>query len=91
MPPTCSRHNPDADRESPSTALGDLAGDRGRERPAGTVRLDCDPARYLRRQFFLDAPIPVFPISWQDTGSGVFTVAVAALLLGFGPLRTDTA
>jgi hypothetical protein len=24
-------------------------------------------------QFFHDAPIPVFPISWQDTGSGVFT------------------
>ena len=42
-------------------------------------------------QFFHDAPIPVFPISWQDTGSGVFTVAVAALLLGFGPLRTDSA
>jgi hypothetical protein len=40
-------------------------------------------------QFFHDAPIPVFPISWQDTGSGVFTVAFAALLLGFGPLRTD--
>jgi len=40
-------------------------------------------------QFFHDAPIPVFPISWQDTGSGVFTVAVAALLLGFGPLRAD--
>lgn len=42
-------------------------------------------------QFFHDAPIPVFPISWQDTGSGVFTVAVATLLLGFGPLRTDAA
>ena len=26
-------------------------------------------------QFFHDAPIPVFPISWQDTGSGVFSVA----------------
>lgn len=38
-------------------------------------------------QFFHDAPIPVFPISWQDTGSGVFTVALAAVLLGFGPLR----
>jgi hypothetical protein len=43
------------------------------------------------RQFFHDAPIPVFPISWQDTGSGVFTVAVATLMLGFGPLRTDAA
>lgn len=42
-------------------------------------------------QFFHDAPIPVFPISWQDTGSGVFTVALAALLRGFGPLRTDPA
>jgi hypothetical protein len=41
-------------------------------------------------QFFHDAPIAVFPISWQDTGSGVFTVAVAAVLLGFGPARIDT-
>ena len=23
-------------------------------------------------QFFTDAPIAVFPVSWQDTGSGVF-------------------
>ncbi len=36
--------------------------------------------------FFTDAPIPVFPISWQDTGSGVFTLALAALVLGLGPL-----
>jgi hypothetical protein len=36
--------------------------------------------------FFHDAPIPVFPVSWQDTGSGVFTTAAAALLLGFGAL-----
>jgi hypothetical protein len=42
-------------------------------------------------QFFHDAPIPVFPISWQDTGSVVFTIAVAALLLGFGPLRGERA
>ena len=42
-------------------------------------------------QFFHDAPIAVFPISWQDTGSGVFTVAVAAVLLGFGPLRAEPA
>jgi hypothetical protein len=39
------------------------------------------------RQFFTDAPIPLFPISWQDTGSGVFTLAVLTLALGFGPLR----
>jgi hypothetical protein len=38
-------------------------------------------------QFFHDAPIAVFPISWQDTGSGAFAVAVAAVLLGFGPVR----
>ena len=40
-------------------------------------------------QFFHDAPIPVFPISWQDTGSGVFSVALATVLLGFGPLRAN--
>ena len=40
-------------------------------------------------QFFHDAPIQVFPISWQDTGSGVFSVAVATVLLGFGPLRAN--
>ncbi|MGH3685493.1 MAG: hypothetical protein ACRDRU_16690 [Pseudonocardiaceae bacterium] len=37
-------------------------------------------------EFFTDAPILVFPISWQDAGSGVFTLAAAALLLGLGPL-----
>lgn len=37
-------------------------------------------------EFFTDAPIPMFPISWQDTGSGVFTLALAALMLGLGPL-----
>jgi hypothetical protein len=42
-------------------------------------------------QFFHDVPISVFPISWQDTGSGVFTVALAAVLLGFGPVRADPA
>lgn len=41
--------------------------------------------------FFTDAPVAVLPASWQDTGSGVFTVAVAALLLGFGPDRTEPA
>jgi hypothetical protein len=40
-------------------------------------------------QFFTDAPVIVFPISWQDTGSGVFTLAALLLLLGFGPLRTS--
>jgi hypothetical protein len=33
-------------------------------------------------RFFTDAPISWFPISWQDTGSGVFALAAAALLYG---------
>jgi hypothetical protein len=33
------------------------------------------------RQFFTDAPIAALPASWQDTGSGVFTLALASLLL----------
>lgn len=37
-------------------------------------------------EFFVDAPILVFPISWQDTGSGVFVLALAAVVLGLGPL-----
>jgi hypothetical protein len=41
--------------------------------------------------FFVDAPIAVIPASWQDTGSGVFATATAAILLGFGPLRTTSA
>jgi hypothetical protein len=33
-------------------------------------------------RFFTDAPLPVLPASWQDTGSGVFTLAATGLLLG---------
>lgn len=40
-------------------------------------------------EFFVDAPIPLFPISWQDTGSGVFALALAALVLGLGPLAAE--
>jgi hypothetical protein len=32
--------------------------------------------------FFVDIPFKPFPVSWQDTGSGVFTLAVAFVLLG---------
>lgn len=39
-------------------------------------------------QFFVDAPVPLFPVSWQDTGSGVFALAALGLILGLGPLRT---
>lgn len=35
-------------------------------------------------EFFVDAPVVVIPASWQDTGSGVFTVAVATVAFGFG-------
>jgi hypothetical protein len=44
--------------------------------------------RHTGGDFFVDAPGVVFPISLQDTGSGVFATALSALLLGFGPLRT---
>lgn len=40
-------------------------------------------------EFFVDAPVSVLPASWQDTGSGVFTVAVATAALGFGPARNE--
>jgi hypothetical protein len=39
-------------------------------------------------QFFVDAPFPVFPVSWQDTGSCVFAFATLSLVLGVGPLRS---
>ncbi len=41
--------------------------------------------------FFVDAPVAVLPASWQDTGSGVFALAAATLVLGLGPLRRATA
>ncbi len=31
--------------------------------------------------FFVDIPFAPFPVSWQDTGSGVFTLAVASVVL----------
>ena len=40
--------------------------------------------------FFVDIPFKPFPVSWQDTGSGVFTLATASLFLGLA-LRRDTA
>ena len=32
--------------------------------------------------FFVDIPFKPFPVSWQDTGSGVFALAIASLALG---------
>lgn len=46
--------------------------------------------RHTGGNFFVDAPGYVFPISYEDTGSGIFAAAIAALLLGFGPQRGDT-
>ena len=40
--------------------------------------------------FFIDIPFRPFPVSWQDTGSGVFTLATASLLLGLA-LRREAA
>ena len=39
--------------------------------------------------FSHDLPFRPFPISWQDTGSGVFALAALALILGLGPLHAD--
>ncbi|MGL5860801.1 MAG: hypothetical protein ACRCY9_06070 [Phycicoccus sp.] len=35
--------------------------------------------------FFRSAPITIFSVSWQDSGSGVFTLAAATALAGLGP------
>ena len=43
------------------------------------------------RQFFHDLPFILFPVSWQDTGSGVFALALAAVVLGLGPLASAPA
>lgn len=46
--------------------------------------------RHTGGDFFVDAPGYVFPISFEDLGSGVFATAIGALVLGFGPLRAAT-
>ena len=46
--------------------------------------------RHTGGRFFTDAPGLVFPVSFEDTGSGVFATALAALLLGLGPMRADS-
>lgn len=46
--------------------------------------------RHTGGDFFVDAPGYVFPVSFEDAGSGVFATALAALVLGFGPLRDET-
>jgi len=41
-------------------------------------------------EFLVDAPGYVFPVSFEDTGSGIWATAIAAIVLGFGSLRTAT-
>ena len=41
-------------------------------------------------EFFVDAPIPAFPISWQDTGSGVFALGALTLTLAATMPSTST-
>lgn len=38
--------------------------------------------------FSHDLPFKPFPISWQDTGSGVCTLAGASLIIALGPGRS---
>ena len=40
--------------------------------------------------FFVDIPFKPFPVSWQDTGDGIVTLAVASLFLGIA-LRRERA
>lgn len=37
---------------------------------------------HRRRELLRRYPFKPFPVSWQDTGSGVFTLATASVLLG---------
>jgi hypothetical protein len=46
--------------------------------------------RHTGGDFFVDAPGYVFPISYEDAGSGVLATALSALALGFGPLAAET-
>ena len=41
--------------------------------------------------FYTDLPLPVFPISWQDLGSGIATYTVRSLVLTFGAMRHESA
>src|SRR5215203_758930 len=41
--------------------------------------------------FFVDAPLRFFPVSWQDTVSGVFAFAATTLAYGLGPLARQPA
>jgi hypothetical protein len=53
--------------------------------------LERHPPRRRRERLLRGRTVRLLPASWQDTGSGVFTLAAATLVLGFGPLRRATA
>jgi hypothetical protein len=46
--------------------------------------------RHTGGKFLVDAPGYVFPVSFEDTVSGVFATALGGLILGFGPQRGAT-
>jgi hypothetical protein len=58
---------------------------------AGALLWNAILHRVHASEFFVDAPIGVLPASWQDTGSGVFAVAVSATVFGMGPLKREAA
>lgn len=41
--------------------------------------------------FFVDADAAIFPVSWQDVGSGVWTLALASVVLGVEQQRARRA
>lgn len=49
---------------------------------AGPIAWNAILHRVHGAEFFVDIPFKPFPISWQDTGSGVFTLAAASILVG---------
>ena len=57
---------------------------------AGPISWNAILHRVHGAEFFVDIPFKPFPISWQDTGSGVFTLAIASLLVGSTLYREPT-
>jgi hypothetical protein len=45
--------------------------------------------RHTGGDFFVDAPGYVFPVSFEDAGSGVLALAIGAVVLGLGPMRRE--
>jgi hypothetical protein len=50
-------------------------------------RMERHPSRHERYAILHSAPIALFPVSRQDTGSSVFALPHSSLVLGLGPLR----